>query len=258
MTHVLSALPFEHEWLAERGVPSTYIGHPYFDELAAQRLDPAFLAVERKKLGRIVGILPGSRNQEVTRNIPEMLRAARRIHAAQPDTRFLVAAFNEQQADLARSEAGRWRMPVEVHVGRTPEIIELSECCIAVSGSVSLELMYRRKPAVIVYRLKRLDLKVARPFMKVPFITLVNLLAEEEVYPEFLTDRDPSNGVADRTIEFLTDPVRRDAVRRKLDMLCEEVAKPGACATAARFILDVARRGDAVGVSTAVPVPASP
>jgi lipid-A-disaccharide synthase len=242
MTHVLSALPFEHEWLAKRGVPSTYIGHPYFDELAAQQLDESFLAEERSQSGRIVGILPGSRNQEVTRNIPEMLRAARRIHAILPDTRFLVAAFSDHQAVKAREEAARWHMPVEVHVGRTPEIIELSECCIAVSGSVSLELMYRRKPAVIVYRLKRIDMKVAGLFMKVRFITLVNLLAQEMVYPEFLTDRDPSKGVANRILEFLSDPSRRDAVRKRLDELCEEVAKPGASATAAGFIVDMAKR----------------
>ncbi|HKB02019.1 MAG TPA: lipid-A-disaccharide synthase [Gemmataceae bacterium] len=242
MTHVLSALPFEHEWLAERGVPSTYIGHPYFDELAAQRLDESLLTSERAEPGRVVGILPGSRNQEVTRNIPEMLRAARLVHAAIPDTRFLVAAFSEHQAEMARAEATQWRMPVEVHVGRTPEIIELAECCVAVSGSVSLEIMYRRKPAVIVYRLRRIDLKLGRKFMKVPFITLVNLLAKEEVYPEFLTDRDPSKGVASEVLGFLNDRERADEVRRKLDTLCGEVAKPGACATAARFILNLPTR----------------
>ena len=241
MTHVLSALPFEHEWLTERGVRSTYIGHPYFDELATQVLDEEFLRAERARPGRVVGILPGSRNQEVTRNVPEMLRAARRVHASQPDTRFLVAAFNEHQAETARKEAARWRMPVTVHVGRTPEVIELSECCIAVSGSVSLELMYRRTPAAIVYRLKRFDLKVARRFMKVPFITLVNLLAKEEVYPEFLTDRDPSTGVAETVIGFLTDPARRRAVTDRLDELCTEVARPGACAAAARFLLELPR-----------------
>jgi lipid-A-disaccharide synthase len=241
MTHVLSALPFEHEWLEARGVRSTYIGHPYFDELASQILDDEFLRAEQAKPGRIIGILPGSRNQEVKRNIPEMLRAARFVHAAQADTRFLVAGFNEHQAEMA----------VEVHVGRTPEIIELSACCIAVSGSVSLELMYRRKPAAIVYRLKRVDLKLGRAFMKVPFITLVNLLAGEEVYPEFLTDRDPSKRVAEVVIEFLTDARRRKSVTDRLDQLRAEVAKPGACAAAARFILDVARKAAPALVSTA-------
>ncbi|HJZ91717.1 MAG TPA: lipid-A-disaccharide synthase [Gemmataceae bacterium] len=242
ITHVLSALPFEHEWLSKRGVRSTYIGHPYFDELADQRLNDAFLAAERARPKRIIGILPGSRNQEVTRNIPEMLRAARIIHDARPDTRFLVAAFNEHQAAIARDEAARWQMRIEVRVGRTPEIIELAECCVAVSGSVSLELMYRRTPAVIVYRLRRIDRKVADVFMKVRFITLVNLLADKEVYPEFLTDRDPSNRVAARVLEWLDDPEKRESVKRELDALCERVAQPGACEKAARFVLDLASR----------------
>jgi lipid-A-disaccharide synthase len=242
ITHVLSALPFEHEWLTRRGVRSTYIGHPYFDELAEQRLDESFLADQRSRAGRIVGLLPGSRNQEVSRNIPEMLRAARRVHAASPDTRFLVAAFNEQQAAVARAEAGRWGFPVEVHVGRTPEIIDLCVCCAAVSGSVSLELMYRRKPAVIVYRVRRMDLRMARFLKKVPFISLVNLLAGEEVYAEFLTDRDPSKAVAVELLRLLNDPDRAATVRARLDALCAEVARPGACARAAQFVMDVAHR----------------
>jgi lipid-A-disaccharide synthase len=242
VTHVLSALPFEHDWLAARGVPSTYIGHPYFDELAAQRLDVSFLAAQRAQAGRIVGILPGSRNQEVTRNVPEILRAARLVHAARPDTRFLVAAFNDHQAQMARGEAARWPTPVEVYVGRTAEIIELAHCCVAVSGSVSLEMMYRRTPAVIVYRVPRLHKRLAPVVKKVPFITLVNLLAKEEVYPEFLTDRDPSKGVAAQVLELLNDPVRVDAVRGRLDALCAEVAKPGACGRAAQFVQDCVRR----------------
>jgi len=96
-----------------------------------------------------------------------------------------------------------------------------------------------------------LDLKIARRFMKVPFITLVNLLAKEEVYPEFLTDRDPSKGVAAAVIEFLTDPRRRKYVTDRLDELCAEVAKPGACANAARFILDLARMPAPALVSSA-------
>ncbi len=237
MTHVLSCLPFEHEWLVQRGVPSTYIGHPYFDELAAQPLDATFIDAERAKPGRIVAILPGSRNQEVARNIPEMLRAARRVHRDEPTTRFLIAAFNEAQAELARYVAQQWQMPVEVCVGRTPEIIALAECCVAVSGSVSLELMNRRVPAVIVYRVKRLDLRVGRFLKKVPFITLVNLLAKKEIYPEFLTDRDPSKQVAAQLLDFLRNPERVANVKQDLAALCADVAKPGACAQAARFII---------------------
>lgn len=239
MTQVLSALPFEHDWLHKRGVNSIYVGHPYFDELAAQTLDEAFLKGEKDRPGRIVGILPGSRNQEVARNVPEMLRAARLIHQSLPQTRFMVAAFNNSQAELVREVASRWKMPVDVHVGRTPEIIVLSECCIAVSGSVSLEIMHRRTPALIVYRLPRITLKIARRLVKVKWITLVNLLAKEAVFPEFITDRDPSKALAARAIQMLNDPGEVQAVRRKLADLCDRFAKPGACAAAAQCILAI-------------------
>jgi lipid-A-disaccharide synthase len=72
----------------------------------------------------------------------------------------------------------------------------------------------------------------------------VNLLAKEEVYPEFLTDRDPSTGVAEAVIGFLTDPQRRKYLIDRLNELCDEVARPGACAAAARFILDMPRKPD--------------
>jgi len=240
ITHVLSALPFEHDWLSRRGVPSTYVGHPYFDELAAQKLDAEFLDAQRSRPGRIVGILPGSRNQEVTMNVREMLRAAKLVHRTVPSTRFLIAAFNEHQAEICRAAVVRANVPAEVHVGHTPEIIELAECCVAVSGSVSLEMMYRRTPAIVVYRMKRMTLKIARKLVKLRFITLVNLLADELLYPEFPTDRDPSVQVAAEVLELLTDADKARTIREKLAALCDRVAKPGACAAAAKFITSFA------------------
>ena len=62
------------------------------------------------------------------------------------------------------------------------------------------------------------------------------------MYPEFLTDRDPSEAVAVKVLEFLNDPGRSDAVRKKLDQLCDKVARPGACTAAARIILAVPTR----------------
>jgi len=129
-----------------------------------------------------------------------------------------------------------FQMPAEVHVGRTPEIIELSECCISVSGSVSLEMMWRRKPAVVIYRVKRFELRIARHFKIVPFISLVNLLAAEELYPEFLVSRDPSDKVAARINDWLKHPAQMELIRNRLTQLCDEVAKPGTCLKAAEFL----------------------
>ena len=235
---VLTALPFEEEWYRDRGVRTHYVGHPYFDELAAQPLDAEFVGEQRARDGTIIALLPGSRNQEVANNFADMLRAARHIHAARPDARFLVASFNDRQADAARQLAAEANLPMEFHVGRTPEIIALADVCISVSGSVSLELMNRLKPAVILYR-AAWHLKVLSWFLlKVRYITLVNLLADEEVYPEFATARDRSKEMAEHVLRWLNDPAARSACIERLRQLKDEVAAPGACDRAARYLLE--------------------
>jgi lipid-A-disaccharide synthase len=236
---VFSALPFEDEWFRSYRVPTQYVGHPYFDELAKQKLDPAFLAHQRAKTGRIVGILPGSRNGEVSANFTMMLAAAVKVHAARPDTRFLVAAFSQEHVAAVRqiiSSTGARHLPIEVFQGVTPEIIELAEACIAVSGSVSLEIMYRATPAVIVYRMKPFSLWLARRLIKLPSFTLVNLLAGEVLFPEIATAHDESGRVAAQVLEWLNNPAGRANLVGRLEALRDRVAVPGACERAASFL----------------------
>lgn len=234
---VLSALPFEDDWYRSRSVRTHYVGHPYFDELAAQKPDPEFLAEERAKGGAVIGLLPGSRNQEVAANFAMMLAAARKVKATRPDARFLVAAFNDRHATVVREIATSAGFPVAVHVGRTPEIIELSDACIAVSGSVSLELMFRAKPTVVVYRMSPLSLWLARRLVKLQYFTLVNLLANAELFPEIATARDESDRIAGHVLVWLNDPRQRDAAIARLVALRNRVAVPGACERAANFLL---------------------
>ena len=234
VTKVFTALPFEQEWFLANGVDAEYIGHPYFDELARQHLDGQFLAEERTRPGRVIALLPGSRKQEVSKNLPEMLNAAASICDRHPDVRFLVASFNEMQAKMARRILAGRKLPVEVRVARTAEVLELAEVCLSVSGSVSLEMMYRSKPAVMVYRLGAVALLAGRFMMKCTYITLVNLLAKEEIYPEFLVDRDPSEAVGKRISEWLSDPESLTAVRKKLERVKNAVGQTGACDRAAK------------------------
>jgi len=243
-TAVITALPFEDEWYRSRHVRTNYVGHPYFDELAAQRLDPAFVAAERGKRGVRIALLPGSRTQEVATNFDNMLHAARRILAVRQDARFLVAAFNERHAATTQSMARAAGVPVDVHHGRTPEIIELADACIAVSGSVSLELMYRAKPTVVVYHVTPLLRWLARRFVKLPYITLVNLLAKQELFPEFLSPHDESERVAAHVLGWLNEPARRDEIVKRIAALRDRVAVPGASERTAAFLL-----GEMAGMS---------
>jgi lipid-A-disaccharide synthase len=237
--HVLCTLPFEEGWYQARGVPATYVGHPYFDELARQRLDPEFLAKQRADARPVVGLLPGSRTQEVERNLSTLLGAAAAIHAARPDVRFLVGCFKEvhrQRAEVARRGQ---QLPLEVCVGRTPEIIHLAQACIAVSGSVGLELLYHCKPSVVVYRVSSMALRLSRLFKTTPYISLANLLAQDELFPEYLTDHNEARAIAGHIVGWLNAPLAHAALCADLAALRERVAEPGACARTARYILEV-------------------
>jgi len=237
---VLCTLPFEESWYRQRGVRAHYIGHPYFDELPQQALDAAFLALQRARSEKVIALLPGSRSQEIARNLSTLVRAATRIHTDRPDTRFLVACFKtSQRQEVEEYLKGRGLSYIEPYSERTPEIIHLAHSCIAVSGSVGLELLYQGKPSVIVYRISPLDLFVCRCFKASKYISLVNLLAGKELYPEFLTDRCQAEAIGGHVLRWLSDPAAYEEVRAELTVLRTRVAEPGACARAARYILQL-------------------
>jgi lipid-A-disaccharide synthase len=245
---VLCSLPFEPDWYKARGVSQAeYVGHPYFDELNERELDESFLAgmQSNERQGPLVAILPGSRTQELTRNLPIMVRAAAKLARERPATRFAVACLHERHRALAerivrenRSAAEGLHMPaIEIHAARTPELIRLADIAWAVSGSVSLELMMEALPTVIVYKLNRFDLWIARPFIKAKYITLVNLLADAELMPEYLTVCDVSGELVVWARTWLDDPVARARVTANLAALRHEVARPGASQRAAGRIV---------------------
>lgn len=256
--HLLCKLPFEEDWYRVRGCNATYIGHPFFDETARHQLDEDFVAEQKKQPGRLVAILPGSRTQEVNCNLKWFIKAAERVYQQVPDARFAVAAFNDKQADIAREIVGEIQLPIEIHTAKTPELIHLADCCMACSGSVSLELMYHEKPTVILYWVSRVPYLAQSIGRKVKYITLVNLFASEDLFPakitpfdpnapgaenlpfpEYVTYGDESPQVANHLIEWLTN---EGELRRRVSLLQtlkQEHAQPGASSRAAAYILNV-------------------
>lgn len=238
---VLCTLPFEAAWYHERGVPQArYVGHPFFDDLACRSLDAGFLAHQRtRRPNQIVALLPGSRKNEVQMNIQTLIHAAERIDQQAPGYRYLVAGFKEAHRPLIEAKTSRSWLPIEVHIGRTPEILSISTAAVAVSGSVSLELMYYGVPSTILYTVDPLLYYVIpKFFLETPYITLVNLMAGQEIYPEFLAWRDASRRVSAPVVEWLHDEAKRSAVVRRLDKLKQAYATPGATKASAEAIVE--------------------
>ena len=254
--HVLCKLPFEVEWFKQRGCQATYVGHPYFDQLANQTYDDDFLAGLGSGDGPLLTLLPGSRNQEVKNELPILLDNAVIVSQSVPNCRIVVASYNEKQQAMADAILAEHEADVETMVGRTPELMKAATVCIACSGSVSMELLYYRKPTIIVFKIKRWVMCVQAFLLKTKFITLVNLIAtsdikkrtwgpydpdakdaEEVMMPEYLTTGNPSASVAGRAIRWLNDDGLRLAKEAELDVLASRFAIPGATNQAADYLL---------------------
>ena len=254
--HVLSGLPFEQKWLSRHGCNATFVGHPFFDEVSRKAMDKEFLDRYRGQPGPLVTILPGSRTQEISHNLKWFLKAARIVRREVPDVRLAIAAFKPHHVEMARREVAAAGLPVEVHVGKTAELMHLADCCMACSGSVSLELLYHTKPTVILYWVTRPAFFVQGFFRTVKYITLVNLLtaddpfpkdntpfdpsdedADRVLFPEYLTCEDKSAQIATHVIEWLTDPQKRDTLVADLAKLKARIGHGGASSRAADYII---------------------
>ncbi|MEQ1905418.1 MAG: lipid-A-disaccharide synthase [Pirellulaceae bacterium] len=260
--HVLCKLPFEPDWFRDRGVKAEFVGHPFYDELANQKLDRQFCSQMREKAEKILLLLPGSRDSEVARNWPILRDAAHHVSQQVPGVAVVVGAFcDEHKAAIERqlSDEGH---ALQVFVGRTPELMSVADCAIACSGSVSLELMYHKLPTVIVYRVSRLKFFVQHFLIRARFITLVNLMASESIertgrtaydpdavgaetvpMPEYLTSHDCAVSVGQRISRWLTADEERLASRNWLSQLKDRFAHPGATGRAGRLILDTLKSG---------------
>lgn len=233
--------PFESDWFTERGMPNTWVGHPYFDELAHEKVDDSIVKAIRHKGQKIIGMLPGSRSQELHNNVGPMLRAAQLLHKSHPDVRFHFACLKDKHKDWVQARIASRRewasLPITCHAGRTPEVIESSDFCIAVSGSVSLELLWRRKPCVTIYHAAWLYVQLAKIMKKCRFISLVNLMASREINPELVHYRCQSKKIAKFCQTWLDHPDQLQAKVDELDQLRSTWAKPGACERAAKLLV---------------------
>ncbi|MCH2594319.1 MAG: lipid-A-disaccharide synthase [Pirellulales bacterium] len=252
--HVLCKLPFEEPWFRQRGCRATFVGHPYFDELKTRSIDEDF--VSQQANDRLVVLLPGSRDQEIKWNLPPFLQAAKLIKKQVPDVKFAIAIYKQSQRRHVQNIVKQSGLEVEMHVNRTAELIQSAHCCLACSGSVSLELLYHSKPSAILYQISKAGYLMQWIFRKVRYITLVNLLTAENPFadgsagnydsqdpqdkhvlmPEYLTCIDRSPALAGHVVAWLTDEAQHERIVKDLTILKEQVAQGGASELAAEYI----------------------
>jgi len=234
----LSILPFEPAWLERRGVRVAHVGHPHLDALA-----DVPRAAAPAEAGAPLALLPGSRASVVRRNLPWMITTVARLRAAHPGLEALVPAARPElvapiERALAEAGASAWaRVEPDLHA-----TLRRARAALSVSGTVLIDLLHHRLPAVVVYRLERaLAARLAPRVLSVPWFASVNLLAGREVLPEFVfAGEGPREAVSEALARCYNDQATRRAARAGLEEAARRLGPPGAIVRAARHALALA------------------
>ncbi len=210
--------PFEEAWFRKRGVDATYIGHPLAALVRRKFSRDQFL--ERHGLtrnSRLLVLLPGSRSGEALRHLPVLLEVVEELRR-----RFALSVVLAVPGGFqARTSLTIFRerietLSIQIVENETWDCIGHADLALAASGTVTVEAAILGTPMVTFYKVTPLSWWAGRRLVKVPFLSMVNLIAEREIVPELIQQNMTAANIAAAAVELLTKPERVDRMRADL------------------------------------------
>jgi len=235
--------PFEEAFYRREGIPVTWVGHPLVEE-ARPTLgrEEAMVRFGLNGWRMTVGLLPGSRADEVRRHLPLMLASARRIAWRMPGVQFLVPRAPTVPRQTLEPLCARSRVEVRLANETVYDALQLMDSAIVASGTATLEAACCGVPMVVVYRASWPTYLAARAVIRVPHIAMVNVVAERAVVPELLQHRATPSRVATAVMELLRDAERSRVMQADLAEVKTRLGPPGAVPRAASAVLDLLKK----------------
>src|SRR5579859_3303572 len=240
---LLSIFPFEKEWYARRApkLRVEVVGHPMVgrftnDDLRFTRCTTETTSFVNRQPQIL--LLPGSRTSELKRHLPVMLDALEFIQGKLPEASARMVLPNPALQKLA----ARLSAPppnIEIRVGNLPEFLAQTDIAIASTGTVTMECAFFGVPAVTLYQTSWVNFEIARRIVTVKWATMPNILANEEVYPEFIQNTATPGNIAGAALELLQNESRRRKIKSQLANIVSSLGSPGATGRAATAILNL-------------------
>lgn len=241
---LLALFPFEPPYFEAEGLECTFVGHPALETAIERDAGSAFRARHGISGGPVIGLLPGSRRAEISRLMPVFADAVGRIAAAEPTVRVVIPAVPAQVGPI-RAAAADLPVPATVAARREERHAAMAACdvAIAASGTVALDLALAGVPMVIAYRVNPVTAAIMRRMLRVPYVTIVNVLLERPAVPELLQENCTGARLAEAALGLLRDGGAREEQRAAVAVALARLRPAGMnpSARAAEAILDVVR-----------------
>ncbi len=238
-------LPFEEAFYRSSQVDVTFVGHPLLDDVKT-RLSPA----EAKRYFQLqegattIALLPGSREKEVARHLPGLLKAGELINARLGSVQYVIPLADTIPEEMVLKQVSLSSLATAVVKDNIYDAIATADLAIVASGTATLETALLGKPMIIIYRVSWLSYLIGRLFIKVSHIGLVNIIAGRGIMPELIQGRANPETIALEALAILTDQARRQEMIDELSNLKDSLGRPGAAQRTARIACDMIRESD--------------
>lgn len=228
-------LPFEVDFYRSWGMEVDYVGNPLLDAIAAFTPDERFRLEHGLGEKAIIALLPGSRKQEISKILPDMLSILDDFPAYQ----FVIAGAPGFDKDYYTQFIGSKTVPIVYN--QTYNLLKNADASIVASGTATLETALLDIPQVVVYKGSAISIAIARLVVKIKFISLVNLIMNKMVVKELIQEECNTVSLRTELNLLLNDPLYRSQMLLNYQQLAEKMGEPGASGKAARIIVNALR-----------------
>jgi lipid-A-disaccharide synthase len=229
-------LPFEVDFYAARGFDVHYVGHPLRDivktPFTARQARAHFGLAEDKTT---IGLLPGSRNSEIQKLLPEMVEAARIISRKIPGTQYILPLADTLEEKTVAGFLSDSGLKVKIVAGHTYDVLACCDLAVVTSGTATLETGLMGVPMVIVYKVSLFSELIGRMIIRQQHIGLVNILAGKTVAPELIQRDARGPRIASEALAILQNREKRRQIIRDLGNIRAKLGEPGAARRAAQI-----------------------
>ena len=242
ITKVIAVFPFEVDIYRKAGADFSYFGHPLIDVVKTKfKREEALKQFKLTEKGPIVGLLPGSRNNEVDRLLPLLLDSAQLISRVLPSTQFILPLAGSISREKIDQLLQKKKLTVQVIENDTYDAVKISDLVLVASGTATLEAAILNTPMIIVYRTSWPTWLLARFILYLPFIGLANIVAGKKIVPEFIQNMARPDLIAEEALDILRNEERRASINRDLAEAVKKLGKQGVIEQSARLILNTKR-----------------
>lgn len=228
--HMFCILPFEVDFYNKWGMHVDYVGNPLLDATAAFKPDPDFIAKNQLSGKKIIALLPGSRKQEISRLLPDMLA----VTAKFPHHQFVIAGAPSFDAAYYDQYLGGQNIPIVFNA--TYDLLSHADAAIVASGTAMLETALFNVPQVVVYKGGAISIAIARFVIAVKYISLVNLIMDKLVVKELIQEDCNPQQIGAELDLLINDTGYHNTMLSNYDELDKRMGQPGASAKTAGLI----------------------